>query len=214
MQSVLVSSHAVSSTMHRSVRLCKRHGFSLVEAVIATSIITIASSVLLLGVESTFSSVDQSEEQTIADGLARQMLDEIQGNSWVDPEQRADPYPIDLLASASELAAVGRTLFDDNDDYNDYIANPPLKRSGDIIATFTAANGTEMPLAFKVRDGFVIEWKVETRISYVTEDDISVETETPSNYRVAVCTVYHRDPDGTWQTVTQRKRILCYVPAS
>jgi len=197
--------------MRRSIRPSR--GFSLVEAVIATSIVTLSSSVLLLGVESTFTTVDQSEEEMIADGLARQMLDEVQGKAWVDPDYRSDPYPTALTASAAELAATGRTLFDDSDDYNDYTMSPPIKLSGDVITTFTAG-GTAMPTSFMVRSGFASEWKISTRVTYVSEADTSVETETPTNYRAIICDVAHQDADGSWRTVCQRKRIMCYVPTS
>jgi len=193
------------------LRVEARDGFSLMEAIIAMTVVALTGSVLLLGVEATLTSAEDQEEATIGDGLARQMLDEIQGQHWVDPDVRDNPYQISLSASSEELAAVGRTEFDDNDDYNEYTSSPPVDRNGRTMTRYSAT-GQELPASFQLRTGYMNNWRVTTEVKYVDEDDHSQVSEDPTNYRAVKCRVFRKMPDNTWQLVVQRQRIISYVP--
>jgi len=184
------------------------------EAVVAMSIVAFASSVLLLGVEATLESVEEQEEITIADGLARQMLDEIQGQSWVDPAVRDHPYQTSLSASPDELIGPGRSKFDDTDDYNNYQATPPVHISGEALAA-TDSNGDTLPVAFRPRSSFLTDWRLTVEVAYLSENDHSVQVADydPTNYRILICRVYRRNRDNTWREVVSRERVISYIPA-
>lgn len=191
-----------------------RFGFSLMEAVVAMSIVAFASSVLLLGVEATLESVEEQQEITIADGIARQMLDEIQGQSWVDPALRDHPYQTSLSASPDELLGPGRSQFDDTDDYNDYTATPPVHIDGKALAA-TDSTGDTLPEAFRPRSDFLTNWRLTVEVAYLNESNHSVQVAdyTPTSYRVLICHVYRRNRDNAWREVVVRERVISYIPA-
>jgi len=191
-----------------------RFGFSLMEAVVAMSIVAFASSVLLLGVEATLESVEEQEEITIADGLARQMLDEIQGQNWVDPSVRSTPYQVTLSASPDELLGPGRSQFDDTDDYNNYTATPPVHIDGEDLAA-TDATGDTLPEAFRPRSDFLSNWRLTVEVAYLSETDHSTQVadHNPTNYRALICRVYRRNRDNTWREIVERTRVISYIPA-
>ena len=193
---------------------CQPLGFSLVEAVVAMSIVAIASSVLLLGVEATISSVEEQEEITIADGMARQMLDEIQGQSWVDPALRSQPYQTSLSASADERVGPGRSKYDDTDDYNEYSASPPQRIDGKTLATCDSSGDT-LPASFRPRSSLLQKWRVTVEVAYLSETDHSLQVpdNQPTNYRTLICRVFRQNLDGTWRQVVQRERVISYIPA-
>src|SRR5215211_450520 len=112
------------ATFFRQPRSLVRRGFSLIEALIALSITSIAGSVLLLSVQSSLDTTIEAVEQTIADGVAQQTMDEILTKRYVG--QGESPLATTLGAATSELLGVGTSLFDDADDYHNYI-NQPLK---------------------------------------------------------------------------------------
>ncbi|MBA2114968.1 type IV pilus modification PilV family protein [Bremerella alba] len=191
-----------------------RFGFSLMEAVVAMSIVAFASSVLLLGVEATLESVEEQEETTIADGIARQMLDEIQGHNWVDSVVRDHPYQTTLAPSPDELLGPGRSQFDDTDDYNDYSATPPVHIGGEALSA-TDSTGDTLPEAFRPRSGFLDNWRISVEVAYLSENDHSVQVadHAPTNYRVLICRVYRRNRDNSWREVVERERVISYIPA-
>lgn len=197
-----------------SLTLNYRPGFSLVEAIVAMTIVAIASSVLLLGVEATLQSVEYQEEVTIADGIARQLLDEIQGQNWVDPLIRSNPYQTSLSASGDELVGPGRSKFDDTDDYNGYTSTPPVHIDGETLST-SDSSGDTLPEAFRPSSSFLSRWRCTIEVSYVSEADHSVKVPatSPTNYRVLICRVFRRNADNTWREVVERERIISYIPA-
>lgn len=178
------------------------------------SIVALASSVLLLGVEATVESVQEQEEITIADGLARQMLDEIQGQSWVDPALRSHPYQTSLSASPDELLGPGRSKFDDTDDYNNYRSTPPIHINGKTLAA-TDSSGETLPEAFRPRSNFLSNWRLTVEVAYLNESNHSVQVADyqPTSYRVLICRVYRQNRDNTWREVVSRERVISYIPA-
>src|SRR5690348_9785981 len=97
-------------------------GFSLIEALIALSITSLAGAVLLLSVQSSLDTTIDAVDQTIADGIAQQTLDEILTKRYVGPTESATATT--LGPSTSELLSGGTAYFDDADDYNGYTAIP------------------------------------------------------------------------------------------
>ena len=101
----------------------RRRAFSLVEALIALSIMALAGAVLLLSVESSLSTTTDAVDRTIADGIAQQVLDQILTRRFAD--ETGGGLPSALGAAADELLGVGSELFDDVDDFAGYTMQPP-----------------------------------------------------------------------------------------
>lgn len=186
----------------------------MMEAVVAMMIVAIAGSVLMLGVEATLDSVIEQEEVLMADGIARQMLDEIQGQNWVDPSLLGSPYQTSLSASPDELKGPGRFRFDDTDDYNNYVSTPPVDIRGNLL-TSADNNGDTLPDGFRPSGKKLADWRCEVEVAYVSETDHATQLpdNNPTNYRVIVCRMYHQNLDGTWRQIVQRERIITYIPA-
>ena len=64
----------------------------------------------------------ESLEQTIASGMARQIVDEVLGARY--KEAGTSPYQYPLTANSWELQGTGRERFDDTDDFNGFRAQP------------------------------------------------------------------------------------------
>ena len=127
-------------------------GFTLIEALIALSITSLAGAVLLLSVQSSLGTTIESVERTIADGVAEQTLDEILTKRYVG--QGDPPLLVTLGALTNELLGLGTSLFDDTDDYNGYIAQPLKGLFGEVLGTGDD-NGNLRLANFRVRSDFL-----------------------------------------------------------
>ena len=104
-----------------------KRAFSLIEALIALTITSMAGAVLLLGVQSSLDTTIEAVERTIADGIAQQTIDEIMtkrytasgGNplattlrsrSKAPGAKRLEPATIAAI-SACKIFACGATTF-------------------------------------------------------------------------------------------------------
>ena len=70
--------------MRKRPTSCFPVGFTLVEATVALAITAVAASALLLGVTSSLHTTDDCLQQTIAAGLAQQLLDEVLGANCIE----------------------------------------------------------------------------------------------------------------------------------
>lgn len=184
-------------------------GFSLIEALIALSITSLAGAVLLLSVQSSLDTTIDAVEQTIADGIAQQTLDEILTKRYAGESD--DPLSTTLGALTSELLAAGTSLFDDADDYAGYIAQPLKGRYGELLGT--GDDQGDLRLAnFRVRSDFFQNWRVRTLVYYVSPTDHTVTSNTPTSFRAIEVHVEQVAADGRVTPLATRKRIVTYLP--
>ena len=111
-----------------------RTGITLLETVIAVSLMTFAAGSLLTAVSSSVQVSTTSLHTAKATGLADQLMDEIASVS----------FP----TSGTAATGSGRTGFNTFDAYNGYSARPPQARSGLAIGT-EATSSTTRPLQFQ-----------------------------------------------------------------
>ena len=118
-------------TMHgpayRSAR--PRAAFTLIEALVSISITAIAGSVLLSGIGGSVQTASDALSQTVALGMAQQLMDEAIGNRYSEPGV-ADPAALPLGPDGTEHNAGSRKLYDDTDDYNTLRSQPPTDLLG------------------------------------------------------------------------------------
>ncbi|MCA9270890.1 MAG: type II secretion system protein, partial [Planctomycetales bacterium] len=98
-----------------------RRGFSLIEAMVAMTVMALAGSALLLGVEASMRTTVDNLDRAVATGLARQSIDEIMGHLYT----AADPYQYPLGPNSWEKSGAGRERFNDTDDFHGYSSTPP-----------------------------------------------------------------------------------------
>jgi len=151
----------------------RRPGFSLVEALIALSIMAMAGAVLLLSVESSLENTADAVDRTIADGIAQQMLDQILTKKFVENAAGGGTLA-DVLAGVGaaldELTGGGTELYDDVDDYNGYVAQPPKDIYGVLLGTGNDTGG-QRPANFRAPASFLQNWRVRVQVYFVNPND-------------------------------------------
>src|ERR1700681_4324051 len=99
-----------------------RSAFTLIEAVVSTAITAVAGSAILVGLSSALQTTNDVLDQSIAQGIADQLADEIAGKRY--SAAGAGPYQTSLGPGATEAAGINCSLYDDIGDFNGYTAKP------------------------------------------------------------------------------------------
>ena len=186
-----------------------RSAFSLIEALIALSITSIAGAVLLLSVQSSLDTTIEAVDKTIADGVAQQTIDEILTKRFVGPAE--NPLTSVLGALSSELQSLGTSLFDDTDDYLGYVAQPLKGQSGETLGTGDDSGGLRLQ-NFRVRSDYFQNWRVRVDVYYVDPDNHLVRSAAATNYRMIDVNVELVRTNGSVLPLANRKRLIAYVP--
>jgi type II secretory pathway pseudopilin PulG len=194
-------------------RRSRRDGFTLVEALVAISLAALAGSALLLGTFSTVQATGDAEDQTIALGMAQQLMDEVVGNPYIASGGNAYAAPIGPLASQRNGAS--RALFRAIGDFNGYRALPPRDPWGVALGTDDGQGGTRAA-TFQAATGRFANWRQEVDVYYVKETDLktALTGSTTSDYRAVEVRINYVDPQtGVTRTLAQLRRVVAYVPA-
>jgi type II secretory pathway pseudopilin PulG len=199
----------VRNNEHRITIHCRRAAFSLIEALIALSITSLAGAVLLLSVQSSLDTTIEAIEQTIADGVAQQMLDEILTKRYVG--QGDSPLLATLGPATSELLGSGTSAYDDIDDYNGYSAQPLKGTYGEALGTGDD-NGNPRLQNFRVRSDYFQNWRVRVDVYYVDATDQTVKSASPTSFRGIEVHVELVRAGGAVLPLASRKRIVTYLP--
>jgi prepilin-type N-terminal cleavage/methylation domain-containing protein len=184
-------------------------GFSLIEALVALSVTSLAGAVLLLGVESSLSTTTDAVEQTIADGIAQQMLHEILTKRYAGPGE--NPLAATLGPTSAEALAARQNLFDDVDDYEGYVAKPLKGIDGERLGVGDGAGGQRLA-NFRVRSEFFSSWRLRVNVYYVDPNNHTVRSNAPTYFRAVEVNVEHVQPSGAALPLASRKRIVAYIP--
>jgi prepilin-type N-terminal cleavage/methylation domain-containing protein len=193
----------------------RRSGFTLIEALVAMSLVVISGSALLLGVSSAMQSADESLDRTIAQGMAEQLMDEIAGNLYASSESAATMAPNFFGPNAAEQAGEGRERYNDIDDFHDFTARPPEDLWGVALGA-DDGQGELRNANFRAPEAFFQNWRQTVRVYYVDPSDPSVEVETapwPACRAVEV-TIYYDDPTRGSRILSQIRRVFANVPRS
>ena len=189
----------------------RRGAFTLVEALVAIAVTAIAGSALLLAVESSQETAGNALERTLADGMARQLMDEIMGRRYC--AIGASPYDASLTASSTELNGANRSAYNDIDDYNGYVARPACDTWGIELGRGNGGISYRHP-NFQLAAGTFANWREKVSVYYVDSAKLSVRLPAgqSSDCRGVEVGIYRVSPDGTERLVTTVRRIVAYVP--
>jgi type II secretory pathway pseudopilin PulG len=190
---------------------CKRSGFTLVEALVAISMMALAGSALLLGTTSSLEGTRDARDETIAIGMAQQLMDEIVGNWWEEPGP--NPYQTTLGPESGETSKPGRQLFDDIGDFNAVRSKPPVDAWGVALATDDGLGGQRHP-NFQLSTGVFNNWRQEVDVYYVNESDLTTRVPSggTSDYRAIEVRIMYVDPLGATREMAKLRRVVAYVP--
>ena len=185
--------------------------FTLVEALVSISIAAIAGSVLLLGVTSSLQTTNEALEGTIADGMARQLMDEIVGGRYASVG--VGGYQTTFSPSLWEQAGPGRSRYDDIDDYHGLRIQPPKDPWGIALGTDDGEGGQRHP-NFQASADMFDDWRQEVDVVYVDESDLTTPLSygQVSDYRAVEVRIVKDDPNGGSRVLAQLRRVVAYVP--
>jgi len=189
-----------------------RRGFTLVESMVAMTILGIAGAALMIGTASNSLATRDALERTIALGMAQQLLDEILGMRYC--ETGVSPTDTSLTPNASETAAGARKQFDDIDDYNGVRTSPATDRYGITLGTDDGRGGTRNA-PFQVPAGYFSGWKQCVDVQYVSETNFATPlTSGTSNYRRIRVWITVDQADGRTLTLADISRVVSNVPGT
>jgi len=193
-----------------TLKQARRNGFTLVEALISMSIAAIASSALYLGLTTTVHTAQYALEQTIATGIAEQVMDEVMGGAYVTG---GDPLQAFLGPDAWEASGNHRERFNDIDDYTGIVASPPKDMHGITLGSEDGLGAMRHP-NFRATSSFLANWSEEIDVYYVNEADTTqkVTTAPYSNLRAVEVRIY-ATARGEKRLLAQIRRIHGYVPS-
>lgn len=197
---------------HRLVRIGARSaaGFTLVEALVSITIAALAGSVLLLGIGSSLQLTDEGLKQTIAAGMAQQLMDEVLGGRYA--ADGVGGHQVWLGPSSDESSDPGRQ-YDDIDDYNGLRISPPQGPWGIELGEDDGRGGQRHP-RFQAPAGFLDDWRQEVDVYYVAESDLSTRLPAgqTSDYRVVEVRIIQQPADRKGRELARVRRVVAYVP--
>ncbi len=188
-------------------------GFTLVEAMVAITLIALAGSALLLAAQTSMDSSDSAFEQNLARGIANQIVDEVLGLRY--GAAGASPYQYPLLAGGHETSSPQkRILFDDTDDFNNYSSRPLHDPWAIELGQGDGAGGLRHP-NFRMRDDYFDDWAVAVRVFYANPNDLSknLTGSNTSGFRALEVTVREFAEDGSSRVLATARRVYAYVPS-
>jgi type II secretory pathway pseudopilin PulG len=187
----------------------QRAGFTLIEATVAITLTAMAASVLLMGTSTSLGTSQDVQDQTIALGMAQQLMDEVVGNRYM--ESGGNPCSTTLGPDAGETNGT-RALFDDIDDYNGWRSQPPKDCCGTALGSDNGQGGVRDP-NFQAPAGRFDRWRQEIDVSYVSETDLTTALSggQTSDYRVVEVRILRDFPQGGSRQLAKLRRVVAYV---
>ncbi len=187
--------------------------FTLVEALIALLIASVAGSALLFSTTSALQTTDETLQRAVADGLAQQLMDEVVGARYAEYSVPPQAYQTTLGPGSDERSVGTRELYDDIDDYNGLRQQPPTDRWGVALGT-ESADSLQRDPNFRIPAHYLDNWRQEVDVYYVDPADPSaaVSTGQPTDCRAVEVRIVHVDPDRGPRVLTKLRRVVAYVP--
>lgn len=190
-----------------TARPFRRRGISLVESLIAVSLTTLAGGALLSTVGSTVQISTDGTHTAIAQGLADQLMDEIASVKF--PRSTTAFMP----------TGIGRSAFDDLDDYHNWNASPPQTRDGMAVGTERMTFGSyamARPLNFQPDPRVMNRFRQQVTVEKIAEATgnnwIVVTTDTPLR-RVTV-TISYTNAQNQTRSLAVQTRVFSDVAAA
>ena len=193
----------VSNSAHRLPHQRDHRGVTLIETIIAVSLMTFAAAALLTSLSSSVLVSTDSLRAAIATGLADQLIDEIASVRFPS------------VSGSGSTSGMGRTGFDDLDDYHGYNMSPPQARNGMAIGTEGAnASGSSMyrPQQFQPNPRSLSGYRQQVAVEKIADSGTSwsVVSQSTTLRRVTV-TISHTDGLGKTTPVAVQVRVFSNV---
>ena len=193
-----------------------RRGITLVESLIAVSLTTLAGSALLTTIGSTLQISTDNTYTVIAQGMADQLMDELASVKF--PRAGGGTGMEGLMGMGVSLPGVGlgRSAFDDLDDYHGWNVSPPQTRDGMTLGTERMTLGStsvQRPTNFQPDPRFVSRFRQQVSVEKIAETSGGawvVVTSDTALRRVTV-TISHTDARNQIRVLTVQTRVFSDV---
>lgn len=184
----------------------------MVEALVALTITAVAGAALLLSLDSNLQLTQHTERRVIAQGLARQLMDEVLGTRYM--ALGTTPYQTVFSPSSWEAETATRERFDDVDDYDSWVSQPPEDEYGMPVGTENGQGGQRNE-AFRTPANFLDRWQQKISVSYVNPSNLgqSLSSGSTSDYRAVIVQIRYNDPERGLIELAKIRRVVSYVPA-
>jgi hypothetical protein len=179
---------------------------------VCITLIAFAGSALLLATQTSMDSSEYAFEQNLARGIANQMIDEVMGRRY--GAAGASPFQYPLTAASYEISSPQkRILFDDTDDFHNYVSRPVRDPWAIELGQGDGAGGSRHA-NFQLRDDYFDDWAVAVRVYYANPTDLSqnLTGSNTSGYRAVEVTVGKYDDDGSARRLATVRRVYGYIP--
>lgn len=189
-----------------------RKGFTLVEALVSLTVIAMSASALLLAVQTTVQARTDAMQQTIAVGLARQLIDEVLGQPYHSPDGGPMEYP--LGPTGYEDAGRGRERFNETGDYNGYVAQPPVDIWGIPIGEGDGKGGRRHTNS-RVAPSFLNDFRQVIEVYYVSDINSSIRLGPgdTSTFRAVEVRILRVNSDESTTELARLRQVFAYVPS-
>jgi type II secretory pathway pseudopilin PulG len=206
-----MSASMLSNGLQRGGRPSLRRGFTLTEALVSITVTALAGSALMLGITSSIQTTEAGLQETIARGIAEQLMDEALGLRYAGQGETATS--VTLGPTAWENSGNGRARFDDVDDFAGYRAQPPLSTWGAVLGTGNGVGG-QRHANFKMPDGYLNRWEEAVDVYYVDNNDPTVRLPAgqTSNLRAVEVNIFVTDGAGRKRRVAGLRRVIANIP--
>lgn len=192
--------------------LYHRSGFSLIEAMIALTLVTMAGAALLTRFGDQGRFVADSLDESVAEGMALQLMNEIAGCRFVAAGQTANSTA-SFGPSASESAGTGRERYDDIDDFHGFTASPPVDRYGVVLGGEDLGGTTRHP-SHKVPSTAFTGWRQSVAVYFVSDTNPSqrLAAGVGSFHKEVEVVISYNDPREGAVELARLSRVFAYVP--
>ena len=188
-----------------------RNGFTLVEAMVSLTILSIASSAALLTLSDSIQTTDSSIRSQMALGMAQQLLDELSTRRYFAPGD--SPTNPSMGPTSAEAALPGRQ-YNSIGSYNGVQTIPATDQYGITLGSDNGDGLTRDP-AFQLGTNYMSRWKQQVDVYYVSDTAPGTPNTNggTTNYRMARVQILYNDPTKGLQTLATLSKVFAYVPS-
>lgn len=194
-----------------SRRGLRRVGFTLVEALVAISLIALAGSALLVAIDTSTSAVDDAILETLAENLGNRLIEEALGKPFVEKGSASLP-PNPGLEAGEDASPPQTNRFDDLDDYHDYATSGSILDPWGRSVGVGDGAGDERHPSFRLPAGYFGRWSLVSLVTYLQSDLLTpLPAGQSSPHRKMQVFVYYFSPATGWRLLAQPSRVVTYV---
>jgi hypothetical protein len=164
-----------------------------------------------MGTYSSLQATDESLKETIAAGMAQQLMDEAIGNLYCEPGSTG--RTVSLGPTTAESQGTCRERYIATEDYNGVCCQPPKDLWGNALGSDDGRGGLRNT-AFQAPSGIFGTWQQQVSVYYVSETNpgTALSAGQTSDYRAVEVRIVENNPRTGPRQLVKLRRVVAYVP--